>query len=278
MPFFLKTKKNLIILSVLILFHLVLISIQIPLGEGGNYFEKVIFSILSPMQHGVVSFFRKIGELWNGYFDLRDVQSQNEKMRKEIFDLSQKNHLLMNFIRKLESENEIQDALQDMYKSILPAHVISLDFSNYFKSIIINRGSLDGIRKDMLVLDRYGYLVGRIIGPISLKEAKVQLITDNDSGTSVFTQEKEIWGMLTGDGKGQCLLKYILMSEEKVRTGERVFTSGYDGIYPKGIDVGKIVSIEKTTDLFKKIIVKPYFEFRNLDQLAVIRINFKELF
>ena len=90
------------------------------------------------MQHGVVSFFGKIGELWNGYFDLRNVQSQNEKMRKEIFSLNQENHLLKNFIRKLEEENETQDALQEMYNSILPSHVISLDFSNFYKSAIIN--------------------------------------------------------------------------------------------------------------------------------------------
>jgi len=277
MPFFLK-KKNFVIFAALIALHLILISLQIPRGREDNYFKKIIFYVSSPIQHAVISSFQKFGETWNSYFVLRDVKNQNDEMRKEIFYLNQENHLLRNLIQKLRGEKEIRDALQDRYENIVQVRTIGLDFSNYYKSIIINKGSLDGIKKDMIVLDKLGYLVGRVIGPVSLKESRVQLVTDNDSRISVFTEKKRIWGMLTGDGEGQCYLEYVLRTDDEVQEGQRVITSGYDRIYPPGIAVGNIVSISQTTELFKEIKVMPFVDFRNLGQIAVIKIAFKEFF
>ena len=116
------------------------------------------------------------------------------------------------------------------------------------------------------------------MGPVSLKEARVQLVTDNDSRISVLSEKNRVWGMLTGDGEGRCSLEYILRTDEDVQEGERVITSGYDRIYPPGIAVGHIVSITQTTELFKEIKVEPLLDFRNLSQIAVIKIAFKEFF
>ena len=275
---FLLKRKSLVIFAALIALHLILISLQIPRGKEDNYFEKIIFYVFSPIQHAVISSFQKFNETWNSYFVLRDVKNQNEEMRKENFYLNQENHLLRNLIQKLRGEKEVQDALQNRYENIEQVRTIGLDFSNYYKSIIINKGSLDGIKKDMIVLDKLGNLVGRVIGPVSLKESRVQLVTDNDSRISVFTEKKRAWGMLTGDGEGQCYLEYILGTDDEVQEGQRVITSGYDRIYPPGIAVGNIISISQTTELFKEIKVMPFVDFRNLSQIAVIKIAFKEFF
>jgi len=278
MTLFLKEKKGPLILIALILFQFLLISIQLPSGSERNYFEKAIFSIFSPIQHGFISFFNSIGDLWKNYIDLRRVRSQNQKMKEEIFFLRQENILLQNVLQKLKREKEIQNSLSELQENILVAETIGLDLSNFLKSTIINKGSMHGIKKDMVVLDEKGNLVGRVIGPISLKEAKVQLITDNESGVGVFSNSKSVSGLLNGDGNGMCFFNYVLATNQDLLEGEEVITSGKDGIFPSGIRVGKIVSIVKDGTLFKKIKVEPYFDVRHLNRVAVIIREPTEIF
>jgi rod shape-determining protein MreC len=278
MSSFFRRNKSFVVLAILIFLQLVLISIQVPLGANENYFEKAVFVLFSPVQHGIVSFFQSIGGFLKGYISLRNAHVENEDLRQEIFSLSQKNRILRNALEHYKNEKEIEALLGEMYPNILHARVIGIDASNTFKSVMINRGSLDGIEKNMVILDKFGNLVGRVIGPIAFKEARVQLITDNDCGVSVFTEKEKVLGILSGDGKGSCVLEHIVSTEENVTPGENLYTTGFDSIFPPGINVGRITSVTPTSELFKKIIVKPYFEFRHLDQLAVIRLKAKDIF
>ncbi|MBA7517382.1 Cell shape-determining protein MreC [subsurface metagenome] len=278
MPLFLKERKSLVVLTALIFFQLILISTQVPLGYGENYFKKAVFSVFSPVQHGVLSLFRSIGEFWENYFYFQNVQGQNRKMKDEMFFLRQENNLLRNALENLRSAKEIEESLLRLHENILVAQVIGFDASNFYKSAVINKGSLDGLKKDMIVLDKNGSLVGRIINPIALKESRVQLITDNESGVGVFSQSKEVMGILSGDDKGYCFLEYIHVTTEGIYEGEDIITSGKDGLFPSGIKVGKIVSITTSTSLFKQVKVEPYFDIRDLDQVAVIMRAPMEIF
>ncbi len=278
MSLFLKERKSLVVLTALIFFQLILISTQVPLGYGENYFEKAVFSIFSPVQHGILSLSRSIGEFWKNYFYLQNVQSQNRKMKDEMFFLRQENNLLRNALENLRSAKEIEEILLRLHENILVAQVIGFDASNFYKSATINKGSLDGLKKDMIVLDKNGSLVGRIINPVALKESRVQLITDNESGVGVFSQSKKVMGILSGDDKGNCFLEYIHVTTEDIYEGEDIITSGKDGLFPSGIKVGKIVSITTSTSLFKQVKIEPYFDIRDLDRVAVIMRDPMEIF
>lgn len=278
MPFFLRIKKNLAILLALIFVQLTLISFQLPLGEDSNYLERAIFAVFSPLQHGVVGIFRGVGRLWNDYFALHDVRRELNGLKREISLLQHQNNMLRVLLQRFRREDEILALLQDLYKSILPVRVIAMDFSNPYESAVINGGTLDGIQKDMFVIDKNGYLVGRIIEPVTFKQSRVQLITDDDSGISVYSEKEEVVGVVTGDGKGNCLLKYIVNSDDRVTEGERVFTTGFDEIFPRSLEVGTIISVSPTTDLFKSILVRPSFDNRALDQIAVVRLKAADFF
>ena len=276
MRLFLKEKKKAVILFALIFFHLLLISFQVPLGDKQNYFEKAIFSIFSPIQHGVIYFLKKVGDIWNNYFYLWEVQKTNEKLKEEMFFLRQENNQLRRAIQRLKAEGNIQEFISSLYDSFVIARVIGIDARNIYKSVIIDRGSLDGLKKNMVVLDKKGNLLGRIIEPISLKEARVQLITDIDSGVSVISQESKAGGVITGDGKGNCILKYIYPTQE-VSEGEEMITSGLDHIFPPGIKVGKVVSFTTDASLFKKIRIETSFKFSDLDTVVVISGDSREI-
>ena len=277
MPFSLKERRKFALLAGLIFFHLVLISLQVPKGNEPTYFERVFFALLSPAQHGVVSFFQSLSRFWNNYFYLRDVQRQNQGMRDEAFLLRQENQVLKNMLLKFQAGKEIQDLLATISRSILVSSVIGFDSSDIYKSVVLNKGSLDGVKRDMVVLDKRGRLIGRVIDPISLKQARVQLITDEKSGVGVFSERLKVVGILKGYTEGKCLMKYVLRTNKEIEEGEEVSTSGFDGIYPAGIPVGKIISVTEDATLFKKIIVEPYFDFSELDEVAVFTIDLRDL-
>jgi len=278
MPLFQKAKKSSVIFISLILFQLILISIQVPLGEEPSYFEKAIFFIFSPIQKGITSFLQVMGNLWNRYVNLRDVQAQNQIMKEELFMLRQENHLLRTALQKLQEKKEVEEYLGKIHQSFLLASVTGLDSLNVYKSLVINKGSLQGVKKNMVILDKFGNLVGRIIEPISLNEATVQLITDEQSGVGVYSQNQKVLAVLSGDARGRCLLKYILATDMNVTEDEELITSGLDKIFPSGIKVGKIVFITVENSLFKRVVVKPYFNFNDLSPVAVLTQKTDELF
>lgn len=276
MASFLK-KKNLVVLFCLIFFQLVLLSLQTPLGSETSFFEKTVFSILSPLQNGTSSIIRGIGNLWKGYFSLRGVHKENKSIKREVFFLQLENRLIRGLLDRSTKEAELKEVLEDIRENIVFSRVIEIDLTNQYKSVVINRGLINGIEKDMIVLDKFGQLVGRVIGPVGLNESRVQLITDSESGVSVHNQ-KAVVGVINGNDGGRCILKYIAGTEEFVTVGDILVTSGFDHIYPPGIPVGKIVTVGRSDELFKDILVQPFFKFRSLDELAVIKIDPNEIF
>jgi rod shape-determining protein MreC len=278
MPSSVKNAKNLIILLFLIFVQLVLISIQVPMGEESNYFERVVFSVFSPINNGVVSVFRGIGNLWKNYFGLHKAQKDNQRLQIEVFRLNQENSLLRSMLGTYKTEKEMLNRLSELEGNILPARVIGLDASNFWKSLVINKGSMDGVTKDMVVLDKQGQLVGRVVEPITYKQARIQLVTDTESGVHVIPQGKNIPGIINGIGNGLCNLEYILATDTFVVEGDSLVTTGFDGIYMPGILVGRVVSVEENISLFKEIKVEPAFQIQNLDILAVIKAEINEIF
>jgi len=278
MFFFWKKRINFIVLLSLVLFQLILISVQVPMGEEDNYFKRIVFSIFSPLQHGVVSFFRGIGGFWENYVGLVHVHKENESLKEEVFFLRQRMNLLQSVLKIYKTEKDISDLFFELQKSVLPARVIGMDASNVWKSLVINKGSLDGVKKNMVVLDKHGHLVGRIVDPISFKETRVQMITDTESGVSVVPLGKGVPGVLIGEGNGKCRLEFILSTDAVIAEGDRLVTAGFDGIYFPGIEVGRVTSVVEKEGLFKTVQAEPTFKIQDIDLLAIITVDTKEFF
>ncbi len=273
MPSFIKKNKNIVTLFLLVFFQMVLISIQAPKGKERTYFETFIFAVFSPIQHGAVSLTRTISRVWNNYFYLREVKIQNTRLQTEVTQLRQENTILRNILEKYKKDKEVKEFLSDISENLVPGRIIGFDMTNVFKSVSINKGSRQGLKKDMVVLDDSGNLVGRIVYPISYYQATVQLITDSKAGVSVIKQEGSSIGILSGNNTEICDLNYILSTDEEVRKGDVLVTTGHDGIFPPGLRVGEVLSVEKTSDLFKSVKVRPYFRIDRLHQIVVIRAN-----
>jgi rod shape-determining protein MreC len=278
MPSFLKRNKNWLLFVSLILIHMILISIQVPKGREGTYFETFVFSIFSPIQHAVVSIYKNAGKAWNDYFYLREVQVKNRKLLTEVTQLRQENTILRNMLKKYKKEEKIKNFLAHISENLVSAGIIGFDMSNLFKSVVINKGSHQGLKKNMVVLDESGHLAGRIVAPIGYHQATVQLITDNKSGVSVVKQGGSSIGILSGNNTAMCEMKYILSTDEEINTGDTLITTGHDGLFPPNLKVGRVLSVKRTPEMFKEIKVNPFFRLNQLHQVVVLRVDIKEIF
>ncbi|OQX51259.1 MAG: rod shape-determining protein MreC [Candidatus Aminicenantes bacterium 4484_214] len=277
MPFFLK-KKSFIVLFSLLGLQFIFLSLQLPQGGHQSFLEKWIFGFLANTQSGLTYIIEGAGNLWSDYIALHQARKENKELKEKIVTLTQENLLLQDKLTKKEKSSQAIQNLAPLNKSIVLAQVIGLDPANYFRTVVINRGQAQGLAPNMVVLDEKGHLIGRLIDPVSWQAATVQLVTDTNFAASVRTKKKNLVGILSGDGHGRCFLKYILETETDVEEGEELVTTGYDGVFFAGLPVGKISAIYATQGLFKSILVQPYFNFHNLEIVAVIKTSPKESF
>jgi len=266
-----EKRKSFLILGGLAAFHLVLISIQVPVGSDRKLFEKAVFFVFSPVQKAAVSGFRGLQTAWKDYFDLRGVRKENQGLKRELFFLAQEKRFLEDRLLLYQSEAEVKANLAAFRDSLIAARVVGVDAANYFRSVMLDKGARSGVQLDMAVCDRAGNLVGRTIRPVSLEEATVQLITDQDSSVSVSIGGSDVVGILSGSRQaGYCTLKYILTTSQAAKENDELVTTGYDKIYPPGLRVGRIVSVKPTSDVFKSIVVRPSFSYATLDTVAIL--------
>lgn len=173
---------------------------------------------------------------------------------------------------EMERENERLKKLLDfkatMPKSTRAVRVIGQDLLPWRKTLILDKGSQHGIKKNMAALVERG-LAGRIfeVGPLV---SRALLLIDPDSRVSGITEVSRAQGVVAGDGSETLTMLYLELDAE-IAVGEIVLTSGIGESYPKGIGIGTITSIEKdSSGLHLAAKVKPFAEFSKLEELLCI--------
>lgn len=271
MPASRNERKSLLLFGALVFLHLLLISIQIPRGGGPTLLARAVFGIAAPVQKAGAAVGRGLSDWWRGWADLRGARAENQALKREAFFLRQENRFLRDAIGAFRSETVLRRSLEAFRASLVAARVIGADEGNIFKSVVIDRGSRDGVGPGLAVCDKHGRLVGRTVEPVTGGECRVQLLTDDESGVSVIAEKDRIVGILSGDSAaGRCRLKYIVGTAAGGTEGDLLLTTGFDGIFPAGLPAGRIVSITGGGGLFKTVVVEPLFRLADLDVVGVI--------
>jgi rod shape-determining protein MreC len=260
--------RKLIIPILIFLLALSLISANLHSRENMSFFESLVVGITSPVQkvaHGIIE---GIGNVWRGYFSLVGAQKENEALQRELHELK----LKVNRLREADLANQRLRALLNFKKSIatplLPAELVAFDPSGWFQTILIDKGSNDGVAQDMAVVSAEG-LMGRVIG-VSSRHAKVLLIVDANSAVDALIQRSRVRGVLVGLGRDLCLLKYVQRNED-VQVGDRVISSGMGGVFPKGLLLGTVQEVVRgSSGLFQRVEVEPAANFSRLEEVMVV--------
>lgn len=180
------------------------------------------------------------------------------------------------FLFEMEEENKRLRRLLDLKEQSsyegLASSVIAREPSNWFQTLLLDRGERSGVKKDSIVVTPEG-LVGRVI-KVNKNSSQVLLITDPGSEIGALVQRTRIQGVIQGR-KRDLILKYLPL-EADVREGDLVLTSGLEGgLFPKGLAIGRIKKIEPPhpQDLFLKIVVIPEVNLSSLEEVLLLKIQ-----
>lgn len=186
----------------------------------------------------------RIQELESQLIRFREMDRENQRLKK-----------LLNFSLPLAT-------------STIGARVIGEDVTPWKKVVLLDKGSRHNLKKDMTVVVPEG-LVGRIL-EVEPYTAHAILLPDPDSRVSALTATSRAQGVIAGIGTDKLQMKYLALDAE-VAIGEDVTTSGIGSIFPKGLQIGKIESIERDSDgLHLLALVKPSVSFSKLEEVLCL--------
>ncbi len=222
--------------------------------------SSVATDVVSPLVDVLVVPARAVAGVYDYFRELKEVYKDNQTLREEnkkLLDLYDKT-------RVLEVENKL---LSNLLNYVAPpeakyitARVIAEEGDAFSHSLIAYTG--DGnVEKGQVALSERG-VIGRV-DQVGQMYSKIILITDINSKIPVMVERTRVRGILSGDNTPQPKMVFIPLDAE-LNVGDRIVTSGVAGVFPSGLPVGKIVSVEKNN-----VKVKP---FNNLDRLEYVRI------
>ena len=270
MDTFLGRYKNLIVLTAILFAQIIGLAIQVrrPAQSGETRLIRLwAVSAVSPVESAVVHAQKWVQNAWTSYFYLRGVRRENRELRAEIERMKIDDARLSEDARMARRVQTLLAFKEQYVESTIAAQVIGTSGSEQSRVLYIDKGSKDGIKPDMAVITPTG-IVGKIM-QVFPGSAQVLPINDQFSGVGVALKDTRLQGILKGAQNGATTLQYI-MSDEKVEPGEEVITSGGDRIFPKGLPVGRIVTVEPGKDLFLNIRVVPAARLDQVEEVLVV--------
>jgi len=270
----LETRRSHLVLVALVVSHLVIISHQVDAGGGASLLQKTASVVFSPLQRAVAAVIRLVAGGYHGYVALRGVRQENEALRGRASALEVELERQRRMAEEAVRLRELLDLQAVLPYPTVAAEVLSRDVTPWFRSVTIGKGSADGVGLNAAVVSPSG-VVGRVIG-VGPRAARVQLLLDREAGVGALLEKSRVNGVCAGQvgfadqGQSDLVMRYVPALAE-VGPGERVLTSGLDGIYPKGLVIGRVRSVGPPSGLFREVIVTPTARFDQLEQVLVMR-------
>jgi rod shape-determining protein MreC len=264
----------------LIIFILIVLIGLTSVGRIENSNGSMLGNLISGMQK--VSF--NIGQtLTNSFYSVQEIVKMKEEnilLTKTVQELQERVRILENIVNKseaLEAEYEIKTNLDYDY---VIGQVIALDNSNWFSRFTIDRGELDGLNKNDIVIHAVETDDGMVqIGLVGIVTetgsnwSKVVTLLDGTCKISFRDINNEESGIVQGSADGN-ITGYFFDSKVVASEGDSLVTSGIGEIYLPDIHIGKVKEVIQTTDAStQKIIVEPAVNFTKLYKVFVLKAN-----
>jgi rod shape-determining protein MreC len=273
-----RSRSTRLLLIGLLLTSLVTITIDSRAGDRGPLaaLGRIGLAIVTPLQEGVSAVVRPIGSFFSNVFRAGSLQAENEALEDTIADLRIQLQEYYELKRGFDELARVVQLEDEIGIQGFGARVVAEGPSNYEWSVIVDKGSDDGVYDDMPVMSGSG-LVGRVI-QVSDGSSMVMLIIDPDSFVAARLAESGEVGLLQGN-RSEDLRFSLLDPEVEVRPGELVVTSGYHlqngtevGIFPPGIPIGEVSLVDNDpADLERVVHVRPFVDFTRPDLVLMVQ-------
>lgn len=237
--------------------------------------SNVFGFIVRPIQRGVYTVTLNIS---NAIYDARDKKDY-QLMVSELTEQVAQMDVLEQEIKELQAENQrltgLLGASETLYADMEVTHarVVGKTPGPWFDEFILDKGRRDGVTRNMIVVNADG-VVGRVV-EVGGSWSRVMTLIDGDSSVAVMLERTRDNGMLGGtvgakNDEGMCLLHYLPYSST-VTSGDSVITSGLGGFFPKGLKVGTVLEVGRTSETGETyVLVKTAVDFDHLEDVLLL--------
>lgn len=264
------SRKHLVIGGVFVfaVINIIVLFISARYVSPSSASRHIGMGLISPLQKAVTVSIHSLKSMWTHYFFLVSTEKENDHLKKMlakiIYDDNQCKETELSNVR-LRKLLDFKNATRLHYIS---AEVIGKDPSQWYKTLVIDKGISEGITKGLSVIVPEG-VVGQVIDA-SDHYAKVLLIIDSNSAVDALVQQTRAHGIIKGGSEGRCMLNYV-SRKEHVNIGDAVVSSGLDGVFAKGLLIGKVTDIVRNNSgIFQNIEVSPVVDFDRIEEVLVI--------
>jgi len=260
-----------LVFGLVLVLQALLLSSQVTTEGGHSALRALLIGLFSPIQRGADAALGAFSSMWYGYVDLRGVREENGRLKEDVARLEQALWMERDLIASYRRLSSVLEFAERIPGNPIVAEVVGLDASAWFRTITVNRGTAHGVALNAPVIAAGG-LVGRVIA-IGSDVAQIQLLTDRDCSVGALLARTRARGVVAGSGEQASptglTLNYVSNLEDVVE-GDLIVTSGMDGIYPKGIAIGRVGSVRNGPRLFKLVNVEPAANLDRLEEVFIL--------
>ncbi|VAX17653.1 Rod shape-determining protein MreC [hydrothermal vent metagenome] len=266
---FFKKHQDITIISVLLIVTLLLLLSNLNKKESLSAVERVVMTAFSPFQDSVAWVTKKISFGWDDYIYLVGVKKENKRLKEAADKLMFENTILVEQLKHYGRLGKLLTfpKLDEVFFEA--ASVIGRDTTGRVKQLTINKGSDHGIKKNMPVVTHRG-LVGRVVLSGS-NFSKVLLITDVRSAIDALVQETRAGLVVVGANSRLLDTRYLAVNSN-VKDGDQVVSSGFGGVFPKGLLIGVLKNVSVMKDsLFLSAQLQPLADLDRIEEALVLK-------
>ncbi len=272
----LELRYIILIITVIFIILVAILSYSLKTNKKLSTFESIVKDVVVEIQKITYMPVKNFNTVISDYKSLKKVLEENKILKSnvdKIESLEAENNELKQEINDMKNELNIEHVLSDY--DYLNATVVSRNASTWYNNLTIDKGSHNGIKEGMVVINSTG-VIGKTTN-VSTFSSDVKLITTTDTNNKISvtiqSNGKKLTGLINGyDYKTKNLEIEGISNTDTVSVGDQVYTSGLGGVFPSGILIGKVKSI--TTDVYdlsKIINVEPSANFEDINYVTVLK-------
>jgi len=237
-------------------------------GRDHSWPAGSLLEVAAPVQKAIAAPAEWLGEVWTRYVALVELGDENRALRGRLAELEEENLQFQEALVASGNLRRIVEMREDFEVPLLPSEVVGQDVSPWFRSVLLDRGRSDEILSGMPVVTDHG-LVG-LVTATSPNASRTMMLLDRQSAVDAIVQRSRARGIVHGSGTGQLEFVFMVRGDD-VQVGDLVITSGIGGVYPKGLRVGQVTSVQThRAELLHTAVVRPAVDFGRLEQVFVM--------
>jgi rod shape-determining protein MreC len=237
-------------------------------GRDLSWWTGGLLEVAAPIQRVVTAPIDFVRSIWRDYVALIEVREENEDLRHQLAELREESLQLREALIASQTLGQVEQLRSQLELPMQAAEVVGQDVSPWFRTVVLDRGRDHGLRAGMPIVTELG-VVG-LVTATTPHASRAMLILDRQSALDGMVQRSRARGIVRGTGAAELEFEFTGPADD-VQVGDLVMTSGYGGVYPKGVRIGEVASVAQDAPyLVRRARLKPAAGFERLERVFAL--------